>query len=333
MPDELSDQPTVLITGANGFVGSRLCRRFIADGFNVIAGVRKTADRTLLSGLDLEYRYGDITRPDTLPDMVRGVDYIIHNAGIVKAKTNSLFFDVNERGTRTLMEAIVAHNPKVKKVVYVSSQAASGPVTNDRPVRESDEPHPVTTYGRSKLAAEQASLVFSHKVNLAIVRPAGVYGPGDKEILTFFAAIKNHVKPYFGNTKRKIQLVHVDDLTRAISLLLTAETCSGEIYFISEKQAYTMKEMIALLQQACGRSGIPLYIPAPLFRMIAYLSEILLRIVGVTPMLTREKANELLASWEVETGKAERDFGFVSQIAFAEGARTTYDWYFREGWL
>lgn len=333
MPDSLLNQPSVLITGANGFVGSRLCRRLIDDGFKVIAGVRKTADLSLLSGLDLEFRHGDVTQPDTLPEMVRNVENIIHNAGIVKARSKAPFFHVNEDGTRNLMEAIVAHNPSVKKVIYISSQAASGPVTNNRPVRESDQPHPVTTYGRSKLAGESVMLPFSEKVNLAIVRPAGVYGPGDKEILTFFAAIKNHIKPYFGNTSRKIQLVHVDDLTRAISLLMRAETRSGNIYFISEKQAYTMKEMIRLLQKACGRSGIPLYIPSPLFRVIAYLSEILLRMIGITPMLTREKANELLASWEVETGKAERDFGFVSEITFAQGAKTTYDWYFKEGWL
>jgi len=333
MPDESTNQPSVLITGANGFVGSRLCRRLIDDRFKVIAGVRKSADLSLLSGLDLEHRYGDVTQPETLPDMVRGVDYVIHNAGIVKARSKAPFFQVNEQGTRNLMDAVVAHNPTVKKVIYVSSQAASGPVTSNRPVRESDEPNPLTVYGQSKLAGEQAALVFSNRLNLAIVRPAGVYGPGDKEILTFFAAIKNHIKPYFGNTSRKIQLVHVDDLARAISLLLTAETRSGEIYFISEKRAYSIKEMIALLQQACGRSGIPLYVPSSLFRVIARLSEILLRIVGITPMLTREKAEELLASWEVETVKAERDFGFVSEIDFAEGAKTTYDWYFKKGWL
>ena len=121
-----SEKPSVLITGANGFVGSRLCRTLLDEGFEVIAGVRKTADLTLLEGLDVAYRHGDVCRPETLPEMVTGVDYVVHNAGIVKAKKVQRFFEVNEVGTKSLFEAIAKHNPNVKKVIYVSSLAAAG---------------------------------------------------------------------------------------------------------------------------------------------------------------------------------------------------------------
>ena len=83
---------SILITGANGFVGARLCRKFIDEGFRVIAGVRKTADLSSLKEINVEYRYGDVTKPETLPEMVSGVDYIIHNAGLTKAKNKQQFF-------------------------------------------------------------------------------------------------------------------------------------------------------------------------------------------------------------------------------------------------
>lgn len=82
---------SVLITGANGFVGTRLCKKFLSENFHVIAGVRKSSDISSLDGLDITFRYGDITQPDTLVEMVAGVDYIIHNAGVVKAKKTQTF--------------------------------------------------------------------------------------------------------------------------------------------------------------------------------------------------------------------------------------------------
>ncbi|MCX6834084.1 MAG: SDR family NAD(P)-dependent oxidoreductase, partial [candidate division Zixibacteria bacterium] len=91
---------SVLVTGANGFVGSRLCAHLLQTGYHVIAQVRRTSDLSLLKDLTVECRYGDITALETLPDMVRGVDYIVHNAGVIKATRRETFFAVNEQGTR-----------------------------------------------------------------------------------------------------------------------------------------------------------------------------------------------------------------------------------------
>ncbi len=326
-------RPTILITGANGFVGARLCRKFLDEGFEVIAGIRQSSDLSQLEELNVIYRYGDICKPETLPAMVTGVDYIIHNAGIVKAKQKSTFFDVNEKGTRSLFNAITEHNPHVKKVLYISSLAAAGPSDGMPPRTEEDPPNPITVYGRSKLAGEAAALSFAGKVNVVAVRPPGVYGPGDKEILGFFQTVNFRLKPYIGNTQRKLQLVHVDDLCRGIYRAMVSETNSGAVYFIAENRSYTMKELVAHLGVACGKSGIPLIIPASLFRVIAWVSEKALKALGITPMLTPEKAGELLASWEVSISKAQSELGYDSAIDFEKGARETYLWYKKEGWL
>jgi nucleoside-diphosphate-sugar epimerase len=329
----VESKKSLLITGANGFLGSRLCRKFLDQGFRVVASVRKSAVMSLLEGLNVEYRYGDVTQPDTLPAMVKDVDYIVHTAGLVKAKTKLRFFEVNEKGTANLFEAIVNHNPGVKKVVHISSTAASGPSRSGRPVTEDDLPHPITTYGHSKLAGEKAALSYSGKFNVAILRPTGVYGPGDKEIFPFFQAVYKGIRPFIGDSNRKIQLIQVDDLCGAIYLAVTKESPTGVICFAAESQSYTVKELINLLAESCGKKGIALHIPAFLLYVIAFITQTLFALVGATPMLTKEKADELLASWEMSTKRAEKVFGFRSRIPFAEGAKLTYDWYHKHGWL
>ena len=330
-----SDQnnATVLITGANGFIGSRMVRYFLDRDLRVIAGVRKSADLSLLKDLDIELRYGDITQPESLPAMVRGVDYVIHNAGLVKAKKRETFFAVNEEGTRNLCEAVLAHNPKARKLVCISSLAAAGPSANREPIKESDPPNPITVYGESKLAGERVALTYADRLNVAVVRPPGVYGPGDKEIFGFFQAVYRGIRPAVGDTSRKLQLVHVDDLVRGIYLATITATESGAIYFICEKDAYAFRDLVGHLRAASGRRTIPVPIPGALFRAIAAVSEFAFKLVGATPMLTREKADELLATWEIDTSKARTELGYESAIPFPEGARRTYEWYCKKGWL
>ena len=333
LPESNSLRERVLITGANGFVGASLCQQLLNDGFKVFAGVRKSANLDLLDGLDVEYRYGDVTNPESLIELVKDVDYIIHNAGIVKAKKKQSFFDINETGTHCVFEAILKYNPNIKKVIYISSLAAAGNSVKNRPVTENDNPHPITAYGYSKLAGEKIALFYKDKLNVCVMRPSGVYGPGDKEIFTLFKTVNSRLKPFIGNCSRKLQLVHVDDLCRGINKALTTNTKSGSIYFICEKKAYSLKELMNLLETASGKKAIPVYIPSSLFKLIAFISEFSFKIVGATPMLTREKAGELLASWEVSIAKAKNDLDFESNIDFLNGAKETYQWYREKGWL
>lgn len=322
----------MLITGANGFVGSRLCRKLIDEGYNVIAGVREGCDGTYLAPLDVEYRFGDVTKPETLTDMVAGMDYIVHSAGLVKATRQAMFYEVNQAGTRNLLDA-AATLPGLKKFILISSAAGSGPSDKNHPRTEDMPPEPLTTYGRSKVAGEREVLGFTDKVNSVIIRPPAIYGPGDKEMFAFFNIMNNRIKPYIGNLGRRLQLVHVDDLADGIVCALNAETKSGSIYFISEKESYSFGELVRILRRAVGRVALPIYIPGPLVKALAWLTEKTLKMFGKTPMFTVEKAEELLADWEVSVDKARDEIGFESKIPFAEGARETTYWYREEGWL
>jgi nucleoside-diphosphate-sugar epimerase len=324
---------TVLITGANGFVGARLCRRFLKDGWKVVAGVRKTSNLDNLDGQTVEYRYGDVCDTDTLPSMVAGADVIVHNAGVVKARRARTFYEVNEKGTENLLKAVTQHNPDLSRFVYISSLAAAGPSRRGQPRTEDDPPAPVTEYGRSKLAGERAVLAYADELPVVVVRPPGIYGPGDKEIFTFFQAVHRHLRPAIGDQSRLLQLVHVDDLAEGVCLAATRPVSAGRAYFVAEDRAYSMHELTGLLIEAIGRRTVPVYLPAGLFRLVAAISETVCRLYGGTPMLTREKAAELLADWEVSIERAGTELGYRPRIPFARGAVETYQWYRKQGWL
>ncbi len=321
----------VLVTGANGFIGSHLCRSLLAHGFKVIAGVRRGANLENLENTDVSFAYGDVTKPETLEELISGADVVVHNAGLVKSKSVERMFEVNTGGTEALYD-ICAKSKHVERFVFISSMAASGP-SNGKPRVEDDAPAPLTNYGWSKLNAEKALLKRTAELNLQIVRPPGVYGPGDREVLAFFQTVRRGIRPSIGNIGRRLNMVYVDDLTEGISRLLEHNLPSGAIYFLAESQSYTFSELMDHIGAAVDRRGIPLPVPGWAFKSIGAVSETVFKLVGATPMLTLEKAREVLSSWEVSVARARADFDFSPMISFPEGARITAAWYRDHGWL
>lgn len=321
----------VLVTGANGFIGSHLCRSLLAHGFKVIAGVRNGANLENLKDVDVSYVYGDITKSETLAKLISSADVVLHNAGLVKSKSLARMIEVNTGGTEALFDACV-NSEHVKRFVFISSLSACGP-SSGKPRVEDDEPAPLTDYGRSKLNAERALLKRAAELNLQIVRPPAVYGPGDREILAFFQTVRRGIRPAIGNTGRRLNMVYVDDLAEGVARLLEHDLQSGNIYFLSESQSYTFSEVMDHIGAAVERRGISLPVPGWALKSLGAVSETAFKLVGAAPMLTLGKARELLSSWEVSVARARADFNFAPATSFPEGARITAAWYREHGWL
>ncbi|HSH00472.1 MAG TPA: SDR family NAD(P)-dependent oxidoreductase [candidate division Zixibacteria bacterium] len=320
----------VLVTGANGFIGARLCHTLRERGVEVVAGVRRGANLDYLGEDRPPLQFGDVTKPETFEDLLDNIDIVIHNAGLVKATRSEHLFAVNAQGAEALMQAALRRG-QATRFIYISSQAAAGPSTG-APRRETDEPAPITDYGRSKLAGEQSLLRYRDRINLQILRPSGVYGPGDRETFTFFQAVARGIRPHIGDITRPVSVIYVDDLTAGIAQALGHDLPSGEIYSLAEPDERSFAELLVLICQTLDRRTLAIPIPGPVFRALGALSQSA-RLFGAAPMLTWEKAGEVLAGWRVSIERASKHFDFAPQIPFPEGARRAIEWYREQGWL
>ena len=157
----------------------------------------------------------------SVPDLERIIsaerpDYVLHVAGVTKGNSYEDFRLGNVMPTRNLLTAVRQEHPEVKRFVLVSSLTSYGPSATSAPHREEDPPTPIEHYGQSKLEAERVVEEESAGVPWTIVRPSGVYGPGDVDYFNLFKSAMRGWNVYFGNRDRCMSLIYVDDCVRGI---------------------------------------------------------------------------------------------------------------------
>ena len=162
----------ILLTGATGFIGSHLVETLLSRGAMVRALVRPASSRRVLPAVDIVC--ADLPRGYGLGEALAGVETVIHLAGATKALRAEDYYTANVKATESLARAIAGRGIRL---VHVSSLAAIGPSLDGKPIGEDAEPHPITTYGKSKLEAER--VVRALVPDAVIIRPPVVYGPRD----------------------------------------------------------------------------------------------------------------------------------------------------------
>jgi dihydroflavonol-4-reductase len=326
--------PKALVTGGNGFVGSHLVEALLKKGYEVVCLVRNKSDLRFLSGLQVEYKYGDITDKSSLIEPLKGAVFVFHVAGITRSKNKAEYFRVNASGTRNLLQACLLTNPSVEKLVYVSSQTAAGPGKDLHPIDENAKCEPINNYGKSKLKGEKEVLNFKDKLPVTIIRPPAVYGPRDKDILYFFQMINKGIIPSFGLKESYLSLVYVKDLVQGLILAAESQKSSGQIYFLTDGKTYSWSEAFGIVRDSLGVKAIRLRIPKSVLVTFAFFSEAFTRLLGKTPLLHLGRAKELCQRfWICDISKAKTELGFLPEYDLEKGAFETANWYKENKWL
>lgn len=323
---------SALITGATGFVGGHLVRELAARGWSMRALVRATSDTATLQAHGVELARGDLADVQALRQACAGVDVVFHLAAVTGLRGDTDFDRANVAGTRNLAAALLAAHPRPRRIVYLSSYAACGPLVGGRPRTMRDPPAPLTAYGRTKLQGEAAlRLPAEQEVELVILRAPAVYGPGDHALLPYFRLVRWGVAPAPGGADRPLHLLFAPDLAAA---LRRAACAPPGTYAVAEPVAHRWSEVVAAIGRALGRRPLPLPLPPALVRAAAAAAEGVERWTGRTAVLNREKAEEMLATgWVCDLDGSEALLPEGTATPLAAGLARTAEWYRSTGWL
>lgn len=328
----------ILITGASGFVGSFLVEAFLAADadLEVYAGVRKTSSRKFLTDDRLHFFEMDFSNQKKLEKDLGAKDfnYVIHNAGLLRADQKETLFLVNRDYTENLIKALLPKIETLEKFVFMSSMAAYGPADNmpGDLVKENDIPHPIDTYGESKLAAEQMIRKYKNLPYL-IFRPTAVYGPREKDIYTFFTILNKGLEPYIGRKEQELTFIYVKDLAQLMVKAILSKQ-KQKSYFVADDQVYSNYDLGKYGKEYLNKKALKIKVPTTLVRGIAYVNEAVGRLTGKMPILNLEKAAFLESlNWKCDIRPLKTDFNFMPKYNLSTGLKETLEWYRKEGWL
>jgi nucleoside-diphosphate-sugar epimerase len=328
------DSSRALVTGASGFVGSHLVDQLLERGASVRCLVRQSSKLRYLDHNEIELAYGALDNSTNWDEALDGIDTVYHVAGTTFARRAEDYFATNHKGTEAILAEAVKRRDQIKRFVYVSSLAAVGPGLDDKPVNENTPPAPITPYGRSKLAAEEAVNAARDLLPVTIVRPPAVYGPRDYGIFEFFKAVKGGFFPMIGRRDKRVSLVHVRDLVEGITLAGESEASIGRTYFISSDDDYSMRAVADLMAALMHKRAREIAIPKFVAYGVAYIAETAANLLGKPPVINRDKVTDLSqTSWSCSIERAKSELGYEPRVPLEEGLRETLAWYKREGWL
>ncbi|MCK9162839.1 MAG: NAD(P)-dependent oxidoreductase [Bacteroidales bacterium] len=316
----------ILVTGASGFIGSSLVDRLLQEGYDVVAGIRKTSSREYLQDKRIKFIDLPYNRPKELSDILKDENFstIFHLAGITKAKKQLDFERINFEYTKSLIDSIKGLETKL---IFFSSFAAcgEGEEINFSPKKVTDPNTPNTGYGKAKLKAEE--YLKDNFENYIILRPTGVYGARETDYFVYFQTINNHLEPYLGYVPQRLTFVHIDDLVE-VCLLSMKSKIKGKIYFVSDGNVYFDTEFAKITKEVLGKRTIKLKFPLFIVSWISSFMEFLGKIMNRTFTLNKDKYNILKArNWNCDIDNLKEDLGFEPQTDLRKGVEKTIKWY------
>lgn len=325
----MTPQAPLAVTGASGFIGLNLVRRLASVGWIVRGLARTPRTARLIEEAGGQPVSGDLDDGPALERLVEGAGVVIHLAGLVRALYPAELDLVNERGTQALTHAMVRRAPAAR-LVQVSSLAAAGPSSPDRPRIEADPPAPISHYGRSKRKAEL--VVEGSGLEWTIIRPAAVYGPGDKDFRFLFRLARRGIVPDLG--RRLYSLIHVDDLVDALLLASTHPAAINQTFFVTGPEDGSLADFGRIISGHLGRPTRRIRVPDWAAWSVGALTQGLAAITRRAPLLGIDKVREVTAgSWRCSNDLAGNLLGYAPRIGLEAGLTSTCDWYRERGLL
>ena len=326
----------VLVTGASGYTGTVLVKKLVAQGARVRAIARQSSNLTPFEGLSIEWIRGDVFDPAVIQKATRDVEYVIHVAAAYReAKiTDETYYNVHIKSTQLLAQALL-NQPGFKRFVHVSTVGVHGHI-DEPPANEEYRFNPGDIYQRTKAEAEIWIRDFAAQNGfpLSVVRPAAIYGPGDKRLLKVFKMASKPIFPLFGRGQGLYHLIHVDDLTDIFILAAIHPAAQGQVFIAGNASPSRLEDIAKTIAQEVGNERMRfIRFPAwPLF-LAADICEAICRPLGIEPPLYRRRVAFFTKDRAFNTTKLKELLGYSNATDVGEGLKNTARWYKEAGWL
>ena len=328
------DGRTVLVTGATGFLGSRLARRLLADGARVRVLARSPEKARPLCDRGAQVLTGDITDPEAVRAAVDGVEVIYHLAGrlLVPGVPPQEYLRTHVEGTKLLL-ACCGNGSRPRRFVHCSTTGVLG-VTGDHPADEMTPIRPTNVYEATKAEAEQAVRdMWRSGFPAVIARPGLVYGPGDRHLLPFFRAVVHRRFRPIGRGDVWLHPIYIDDITDALMRCAEHDSAVGECFHLAGRAPVSLVDLAGVIARAGGTRLPPGRIPLLAARAMALAGDRLPADLRRSAPLTSSRLDFLTHSRMYDVRKAQRLLGFAAATDLRSGTATTMAWYRQRGLL
>ena len=317
----------IAVTGATGFIGTRLSKYLHQRGYHVAAVVRTPEQAQRFDGSGIDTHICDLANPTELDPLFKEVDAVLHLAALFNRPemTWDDYYRVNVDGTRHVMQA--AERSGVSRVVHcstvgVATGSGSPPYSEETPY----SPAQWDKYETTKCEGEKVALDFHRESGLPVVviRPAQVYGPGDKSKAKFYRMVKRGIIVNPGKTLK--HLIYIDDLCAAFESALHNTLAIGEAFIIAGPQPTPLTDLVAITARELEVPPARIKLPAAPITWLCAGTEMLSQQLKMKPVLFRRSMDFFTKSVHFDVTKAQTKLGFQSRVDVPTGVKKTVGW-------
>jgi len=330
----MNQRQHIAVTGATGFLGRHLCERLLAEGRQVSILARNRASADVYEGRAGRIVIGDIADPSAISELVAGTDVVIHLVSNFRTTAGSpeSYHRTNVVGTQTVLDA--CRKAGVKHLIHCSTIGVHGHVQST-PANESSPVNPGDLYQETKLEAERLARAAASQraLEIVIVRPCSMYGPGDMRMLKMFKLLSKRIFFLVGPCAENFHAVYIDDVVDGFVRVLDTEGLAGETFILGGDRYLSLKDYIAVAAKAVGAPPPFLKFPYWLFYGAAIACETLCVPFGIEPPLHRRRVRFYRNNRAFDISKARKVLGYTPQVSLEEGMRRTVSWYRENGYL
>jgi nucleoside-diphosphate-sugar epimerase len=322
----------VLVTGATGFTGGHLARTLASGGDRVRALVRPRSrarfEASDLPAAGVEPAEGDLGDPASLSRAMHDVEVVYHIAATYReaGQPDAAYRAINAEGTRHVLHA--ARAAGARRVVHCSTGGVHGHIAHP-PANEDAPFNPGDVYQDTKLEAEQAAREFGRTTGLevVVVRPIGIYGPGDTRFLRMFRGLHRGRFPMLGTGEVFYHLTYIADLVEGFRLCGTTPVAAHRTYLLAGPRYTTLNELVAMVARELGVAPPRWHWPVWPFWTAGLLCEMVCVPLGLQPPIFRRRVDFYTKSRAFDTTRARTELGFAPKVDLEEGIRRTAEWY------